>query len=175
MQLRATHELEVHAPGVFPGVCVDVIDLGIQPKQVPGGQTRLVPMVRLVFETVAGDQRQTLSRTFTCSLHPKANLTKFLSAWRGRPIQPGEQIDLGKLFGLPCTVVVAQFPKEDGSGVYARIESVSRGMTPVTPNGTYDPVAERDRMRIWYARNGGNPANVVGHTHAAPTSNPRTN
>jgi hypothetical protein len=169
MQLRATNEFEPHPPGVFPAVCVDVINLGIQPKRAPDGSTRMTPLMRLVFETVVGDTRGQLSRTFTASLHPKANLTKFLSHWRGRPIFPGEDIDLNKLVGLPCTVVVAQEQKEDKSGMYARIENVSRAGTPVAPSGTYDPAVLRDRMRDYYSRSGGNPQNITGPSNSVPT------
>ena len=52
----------------------------------------------------------TVSRTFTVSLHEKANLRKFLSAWRGRDFttEEAKAFDVSKLLGAYCMVNVTE-------------------------------------------------------------------
>ena len=83
-----------HPEGIFPAVCVDVIDLG-PVTSTWEGQTKTANKLRIVFETeeVGNDhKRMTVSKSFTASLHPKAKLTEFLGKWRGKPVADGESI-----------------------------------------------------------------------------------
>ena len=80
-----------HPEGIFPAVCVDVIDLG-PVTSTWEGQTKTANKLRIVFETeeVGNDhKRMTVSKSFTASLHPKAKLTEFLGKWRGKPVADG--------------------------------------------------------------------------------------
>ncbi|HEY5912881.1 MAG TPA: hypothetical protein VJA21_20000 [Verrucomicrobiae bacterium] len=149
MILQATKdEYTLHPEGVHPAVCVDVIDLGLMTSDYLG-RKRLVPKVRLVFET---EQRGTdgncltLARTFTASLHQKARLAEFLGKWRGRPVAPGDSIDMNKLLGACCTLVIGHQARLNGPGTYASIDAISKPTKKVTPSGVYSPAEARRRI-----------------------------
>ena len=137
----------LHPEGVHAAVCVDVIDLGLVETEFQG-RKRSVQKVRLVFETEqkAPDGRTlALSRTFTASLNAKARLAEFLGKWRGRPVLPGESIDLKKLLGASCTLVVSHQTRTDGS-VCASIDAVSKPTKKLTASGSYDPAEARRKL-----------------------------
>ncbi len=151
LQSKIGGDFKPHAEGIYPAVCVDVIDLGLMETEFQG-QKRLVNKVRLVFETgQKNDVNCTLSKTFTASLHPKAKLAEFLGKWRGRPIVPGETIDLGKLIGACCTLVISHQQNLVGR-TYASIDAVSKPTKSVAPSGQYDPALARQRVAEWKAR-----------------------
>ncbi len=109
MLLQCKESTKPHPEGIHPAVCVDVIDMGLLETEFQG-QRRLVPKVRIVFETEQKTDEganYTLSKTVTASLHPKARLAELLGKWRGRPIVPGETIDLSRLLGASATLVVS--------------------------------------------------------------------
>src|SRR3954453_19755936 len=109
LQSKVSTEFKPHPEGIHPAVCVDVIDLGLVENEFQG-EKRMVHKVRLVFESEqkTDDGRNcTITKNFTASLHPKAKLAGFLGKWRGRPVVPGETIDLGKLIGASCTLVIS--------------------------------------------------------------------
>jgi hypothetical protein len=137
-----------HPEGVHPAVCLDVIDLGMQTLSFQG-ESRVVPRIRLVFEseaTTPDGKRCSISRSFTASLHQKSKLSEFISKWRGRAVQPGEKIDLDRMIGACCTLVVGHRSAADGSP-YACIDAISKPTRKVTPSGTYDPKAARERIK----------------------------
>jgi len=141
MLLQCTEAKRLHPAGIFLAVCVDVIPLGLR-VVIYNGKERLAYQVRLVLETqVPGSPPQYLARTFTASLSVSARLNEFLSQWRGRPIVPGDSIDLEKLIGVPATLVVSHQPRRDGNGTFASIDAVSRATKHVIPSGTYDRAA----------------------------------
>jgi len=130
-----------------------VIDLGMMETEFQG-QKRLVNKVRLVFETEQKNEEGkncTLSKTFTASLNSKAKLAEFLGKWRGRPIVPGETIDLGKLLGACCTLVIPHQQNLVGR-TYASIDAVSKPTKAVVASGGYDPVLARQRIEEWKAK-----------------------
>lgn len=148
-------EFVPHPEGVWTGVCVDVIDLGKREQEYQG-KKRVVECVRLVFETEAlmEDGRPFLiSRMFTASLHQKSRLGEFLTKWRGRPILPGEAVDLEKLINVSATLVVSQSEGHDGT-VYAGIDAVSKPTKRIAPSGSYDREAARQRREEKRARGG---------------------
>lgn len=153
MVLQCKETTKPHAEGIFPAVCVDVIDLGLVESEFQG-QKRLVSKVRVVFETQERNddgKNCTLSKTFTASLHPKAKLAEFLGKWRGRPVVPGESIDLAKLIGAGCTLVISHQQNMVGR-TYASIDAVSKPTKRVAPSGHYDPALARQRIAEWKAR-----------------------
>jgi hypothetical protein len=114
--------------------------------------------VKLTFETEAktdDGKNCTVSKSFTASLHPKAKLSEFIGKWRGRPVVPGESVDLGKLIGACCTLVISH-QKSMAGKTYASIDAVSKPTRKVTPSGTYDPAAARQRYADWKAKQVGN-------------------
>jgi hypothetical protein len=153
LQSKVSADFKPHAEGIYPAVCVDVIDLGLMETEFQG-QKRLVNKVRLVFETEQKNEEGkncTLSKTFTASLNSKAKLAEFLGKWRGRPVVPGETIDLGKLLGACCTLVISHQQNLVGR-TYASIDAVSKPTKKLAASGGYDPVLARQRIAEWKAR-----------------------
>ena len=146
-------DFKPHPEGIHPAVCLDVVDLGPVETDFQG-QKRIVNKVKLVFEseqTTDDGKRCSVSKNFTASLHPKAKLADFLGKWRGRPVMPGETIDLNKLIGASCTLVISHQQNLSGK-TYASIDAVSKPTKKVAPSGTYDPAATRQRYAEWCLR-----------------------
>ena len=143
MQLKVPQTdstLSPHPEGIFPAVCVDVIDMGMVSVDYKG-EIKLVHKVRLVFETEQVKQdgtRFVVARMFTASLHPKGRLAQTLEKWRGRPFQPDEVLDLNRLIGVGCTLVVSHVVRADGA-VFASIDAISKLTKNLAPSGNYDP------------------------------------
>jgi hypothetical protein len=153
LQSKIGGDFKPHAEGIYPAVCVDVIDLGLLETEFQG-QRRLAHKVRLVFETEQKNEdgkNCTLAKSFTANLNSKAKLAEFLGKWRGRPIVPGETIDLGKLLGACCTLVISHQQNMVGR-TYASIDAVSKPTKRLTASGGYDPVLARQRIEEWKAR-----------------------
>jgi hypothetical protein len=152
MQLtQRTSNYVPHPEGVYPAVCVDVMDLG--PTQVEfQGRVRMVNKVRVVFETeqVGQDGRHlTTSKTFTASVHPKAALAEFIAQWRGRPVVPGETIDLDKMVGASCTLVIGHQVSPTDGQTFASITAAAKPTKQLKASGDYKPAEARQR---WEAR-----------------------
>lgn len=143
---------EPHPEGIHPAVCVGCMDLGLVEEDYQGERS-VKQKLKLTFEseaTTKDGKRCTVSKKFTTSLHPKAKLTGFLGKWRGRPVVPGEQIDLRKLIGACCTLVISRQQSMAGR-TYASIDAVSKPTRKVAPSGQYDPVAAQQRYNDWQA------------------------
>jgi len=156
LQCKDTGDFKPHPEGIHPAVCVDVMDLGLVETEFQG-QRSLKPKVKLAFESEAKTEDGKpcmVSKNFTASLHPKAKLAAFLGKWRGRPVVPGESIDLQKLVGASCTLVISH-QKNLAGKTYASIDAVSKPTRKVTPSGTYDPAAARQRYADWKAKQAG--------------------
>src|SRR5690349_13996080 len=155
LESKAGGDFRPHVEGIHPAVCVDVIDLGLVETEFQG-QKRLVNKVRLLFETEQKNEEGKnciVSKNFTASLHPKAKLADFLGKWRGRPVVPGESIDLAKLIGANCTLVVSHQQNMVGR-TYASIDAVSKPTKRLVASGGYDPALARQRIAEWKAKEG---------------------
>lgn len=153
LECKETKDFKPHPEGIHPAVCVDCIDLGMMRTEYQG-QERMVHKLKLVFESMElleDGTRCTVSKSFTASLHSKARLAEFLGRWRGRPVVTGESIDLGKLIGESCTLVISHQQNVAGR-TYASIDAVSKPTRKLTPSGHYDPAVARQRMEEWKAR-----------------------
>lgn len=153
LQCKDSGDFKPHPEGIHPAVCVDVMDLGLVETEFQG-QKRMVNKVKLVFESeqkTEDGKPCTVSKNFTASLHPKAKLAEFLGKWRGRPIVPPETVDLAKLLGASCTLVISHQQNMTGK-TYASIDAVSKPTKKVTASGTYDPAAARQRYAEWKAK-----------------------
>src|ERR1700690_960832 len=153
LQCKDSGDFKPHPEGIYPAACVDVMDLGLVETDFQG-QKRMTPKVKLVFESeqkTEDGKNCSVSKNFTASLHPKAKLAEFLGKWRGRPVVPGETIDLAKLLGASCTLVISHQQNMVGK-TYASIDAVSKPTKKVVPSGTYDPAAARQRYAEWKAK-----------------------
>jgi hypothetical protein len=149
-------DFKPHPEGIHPAVCVDVMDLGLVETDFQG-QKKMVNKVKVTFESEAqtdDGKRCSVSKNFTASLHPKAKLAEFLGKWRGRPVMPGESIDLQKLIGANCTLVISHQKNLSGK-TYASIDAVSKPTKKVAASGQYDPAAARQRYQDWKLKQGG--------------------
>jgi hypothetical protein len=149
-------DFKPHPEGIHPAVCLDVMDLGLVETEFQG-QRKMVNKVKITFESEAKTEdgkRCSVSKNFTASLHPKAKLAEFLGKWRGRPVAPGETIDLQKLIGACCTLVISHQKNLVGK-TYASIDAVSKPTRKVTPSGLYDPAVARQRYADWKAKQAG--------------------
>ena len=175
LQCKDSGDFKPHPEGIHPAVCVDVMDLGLVETEFQG-QKRMVNKVKLVFESEqkAEDGKNcTVTKNFTASLHPKAKLAEFLGKWRGRPLVPGETIDLAKLIGASCTLVISHQQNMTGK-TYASIDAVSKPTKKVAASGTYDPAAARQRFADWKAKQVAAPrANAPAHNAASQRTAPR--
>ncbi|MEI8290737.1 MAG: hypothetical protein WCH99_14820 [Verrucomicrobiota bacterium] len=163
-------DFKPHPEGIHPAVCVDVMDLGLVETDFQGVK-KMVNKVKITFESEAlseDGKRCTVFRSFSASLHPKSNLSTFLSKWRGRPVSPGESIELQKLIGACCTLVISH-QKNLAGKTYASIDAVSKPTKKVTPSGTYDPAAARQRYSEWKAKQGGGQRPEVGGQNGSAT------
>ena len=162
-------DFKPHPEGIHPAICVDIMDLGLVESDFQG-QKKMVNKVKLTFESEAktdDGKPCTVSKNFTASLHPKAKLADFLGKWRGRPVAPGESIDLQKLMGACCTLVISH-QKNLAGKTYASIDAVSKPTKKVTASGTYDPAAARQRYADWQAKQVGPSGRAPAATAAAP-------
>lgn len=170
LECKEGGDFKPHPEGIHPAVCVDLIDLGLVKTEFQGVE-RMVNKLKLVFETeekTDDGKNCTISKNFTASLHPKAKLAEFLGKWRGRPVVPGESIDLGKLIGACCTLVVSHQQNLVGR-TYANIDAISKPTKKLAPSGGYDGAAARKRITEWKARQGtGVPATAAAPRQAGP-------
>jgi hypothetical protein len=164
-------DFQPHPEGIHPAVCVDVMDLGLVETDFQG-QRKMVNKVKLAFESEAltdDGKRCSVSKNFTASLHPKAKLADFIGKWRGRPVLPGETIDLAKLLGASCTLVISHQQNLSGK-TYASIDAVSKPTRKVAPSGQYDPAAARQRYAEWKAKQATPRTNAPAPAAAAPVA-----
>ena len=149
-------EFTPHPEGIHSAVCVDVMDLGLQEMEFQG-KREMKQQLRLVFESemvAPNGVRCSVDKRFTASLHPKARLAQFIGNWRGRPVVENESIDLSKLVGNCCTLVISHKQNMVGR-TFACIDAVTKPTKRVVPSGVYDPVAARQRFVEWTAKQSG--------------------
>jgi hypothetical protein len=169
LQCKDGGDFKPHPEGIHPALCVDVIDLGLVKTEFQG-QERIVPKLKLVFESeqkTEDGRNCTVSKNFTASLHPKARLAEFIGKWRGRPVMPGESIDLSKLIGACCTLVVSHQQNLVGK-TYASIDAISKPTKKLTASGGYDPAAARQRIAEWKAKQAAQAAPAAAPRPAVP-------
>jgi hypothetical protein len=131
--------------GLHQAACVDVVDLGL--KDTPWGQK---PKIRLWWQIEARDEdgkRFAVAKDYTASLSTKANLTRDLESWRGRPFteQELEGFDVESCLGANCQVQVAHNLGKNGT-VWANVMAVvpiGKGMTKMRAED-FTRVKDRD-------------------------------
>ena len=145
LEYKAEADFQPCPSGDHKAVLVDVIKSDQEPSFY-GPKDH----VYLVFELEAEKDngfRWTLNYRATASMHPKANLNKFLAKWRGKAIEKGEKINMRSLIGKCCILEVEHTEGNDGR-TWANIDR-ARPLTKaqwIKPKGEYD--GERERQRI---------------------------
>lgn len=85
----------------------------------------------------------------TASIGPRANLTKFLEAWRGQKFSKEDRdkgFDCEKVVGACAQLLIVHNHKDDGT-IFADVQSImplARGMEKLKPSGTYKRWKDRD-------------------------------
>lgn len=131
--------------GLHHAVCVDVVDLGMQPS--PWGEK---PKVRLVWEIDLVNEkigkRFIASRQFGLSLSEKSHLRPFLEAWRSRKFTAEELtgFDLEVLVGVNCQLQIIHNIKDNST--YANVQAIvppPKGVPAIRPSEGYVRVKDR--------------------------------
>jgi hypothetical protein len=123
--------------GVHTARCYQIIDLGHQTVEWKG-EAKVVPKVRITWEicdeNMSDGRPFSISKEYTASIGPKANLRKDLEAWRNREFTDKElaNFSLENVLGAPCQL---QIGHSDRNGkTYANINSIM-----AVPKGTTLP------------------------------------
>jgi hypothetical protein len=157
LQAKASTPYVLHPEGIFAALCIDVMDLGAEEVEFQGVKS-MKDKLRITFETdtkMEDGKPYTISKKFTSSLASKSNLNAFLAKWRGKAIGVDETIDLTKLIGANCTLVISHAQSQDGQKTYSNIDAISKPTKKLTPSGCYDAAAARQRHEDWKAKQTG--------------------
>jgi hypothetical protein len=123
--------------GLHPAVCVDVVDLGEVDTDF-GRKWR----VRLAWQIADIDpstaERFSCVKTYTNSLHKRANLRSDLESWRGKKFSEVEAkcFDLDVLLGANCLLQVVHNTSEHTGDIYANVAIVlplPKGTAKIAP------------------------------------------
>jgi hypothetical protein len=89
------------------------------------GEMEHGPVYKLFFEITNDEEYEgkELSRLVSQKFNPKSNLFQTVQGLLGRPIRPGEEIDLDDLVGRPCILNVGHNVKERGT--FEQIDGVN--------------------------------------------------
>lgn len=135
--------------GLWPAVCVDVLDLGIQ--KTPWGEAHKIELRWILEEKDPKTGKPfLLLKRYTLSLHEKANLRRELETWRGRKFTPDELqgFDLEKLLGANCQLQVIHNIKDEGQ-VYANVQAIvppARGLLKLAVPTDYVRMCDRTKQ-----------------------------
>ncbi len=150
--------------GVWPAVCVDVIDLG--EKETPfkieqgprAGEPKIAHQIQVIFLVDAEDEdgnparrddggMHRLGKYFNLSLNEKSNLRKDLDRWRGIPFTD-EQLqdgwDVESIIGAQAQVNIIHVKDSKGE-TRARVESILARNRKAAALGIGDYAREMDR------------------------------
>ena len=110
-------------PGLHNAVCYGLVQLGTH--MTTGQYAKMTPLIMVMWEleerTTHG-QRYSQRARYTDSFHSKARLRQMLESWRGKKYVEGEEIDLEKLIGAPCTLNLIE--NTNNGKTYINVESV---------------------------------------------------
>jgi hypothetical protein len=131
---KGTSNFKQCPAGTHLAVCDQVVFLGLQPGF--GQDADPKPQIYIRFEIAAlrveyekdGKQLsgpQVIGRTYTASMHKKANLRIMLESWRGKTFteQEANEFDISKILGASAMIGVIQ--KESGGNIYSNIGTIS--------------------------------------------------
>jgi len=123
-------------PGLYVARCYSMIEIGTVEQDYLGERKNVhqvniiweLPTEKAIFNEANGEEPYVVSKTYTLSMHEKANLRKDLESWRGKGYTEAEtkRFDITKLIGQPCMLNIIHEPgKSDPSKMYVKIASVS--------------------------------------------------
>jgi hypothetical protein len=147
-----SNDYEPIAKGRHEAICVTVAGIGEQETSY-GVKNQVIvtwEIPSIVREWTKDGETQEgraqISRTFTCSLAPKASLRLLLESWRDREFTHEELqgFDISKLLGVPCILKIKHQTSADGTKIYANIADIepSENKEKTEPEAklvSYDP------------------------------------
>jgi len=137
--------------GLWPAVCVDVVDLGVVQPKNPQYKPQHRIQLRWVLDAeppLPTGQPHMAVRGFGLSLGEKSHLRPFLEAWRGKKFtdEELEGFDVERLLGVNCQVQILH-KKVEGK-TYGNVQTAvpaARGVSKMEVPKDYIRQAERDR------------------------------
>lgn len=139
--------------GIHKSTCCDVVDLGQQETEF-GAKHQCELHFELDkstagFVEATGNQFTVRTQRFNLpgpgqQLNEKSSLHKFLSAWRGKTLTPGDDIDLGKLVGVHAHLVLAMKVSQKTGSEYTAITTAS----PKNKNEVFQPLSGAYTRRV---------------------------
>ena len=138
--------------GIHKSTCCDVVDLGQQETEF-GTKHQCEIHFELDKATAGiveatGNQFTVRTQRFNLpepgqQLNEKSSLHKFLSAWRGKTLAPGENIELEKIVGVHAHLVLALKTSQKGTE-YTAITTAS----PKNKNEVFPPLSGAYTRRV---------------------------
>jgi hypothetical protein len=126
---------ELIPAGTYVSRCYSMIEIGTVREEYMGEpkssyKVRLsweLPTEKRVFKPENGEQPMTISKTYTLSMHEKANLRKDLESWRGKAFteEEAKAFDITVLLGKPCMLNIIHKPNKDGSKIREQIAGIT--------------------------------------------------
>lgn len=128
-------EFQSVKPGTYMARCYRMIEIGTIKEDFQGQEkmqqkvmiTWELPTEKAIFDEEKGEEPFAVSKTYTLSMHEKANLRKDLESWRGKGFteEEAKRFDLTALLGKPCLVSIIQQPSKLNPGrSYTVISSI---------------------------------------------------
>ena len=136
--------------GLHRAVCVDVVDLGMQPTK-EWGEKHMVQIRWFIEERdPKSDKPFLVMSRYTLSLGKKARLRQNLEAWRGKKFTEEELagFDLENLIGVNCQLQIVHNVKEDTT--YANVQVIvpaPKGVPPLPIPSDYVRVCDRPEQQ----------------------------
>jgi hypothetical protein len=139
--------------GIHKATCCDVVDLGNQETEFgTKHQCEIhfeLDKATAGFVEATGHQFTVRTQRFNLpepgqQLNEKSSLHKFLSAWRGKTLTPGDNIELGKLVGVHAHLVMAMKVSQKTGSEYTAITTAS----PKNKNEVFPPLSGAYTRRV---------------------------
>ena len=113
MSLTVSSNHEDPSVGQHAAVCVQLIDVGVQPSEKYNPSAKLIIGWEITDEPKRDGTPFIVYKWIGASLGKSAKLTEFLTAWRGKPFTNDElkAFNLTKLLGQQCTLNLIQNEK----------------------------------------------------------------
>ncbi len=125
---------ELIPAGTYEARCYQMIHIGTVEEEIMGTKKSLnkvrigweLPNELKVFREENGEQPLVIGKTFTLSLHEKANLRKMLESWRSKGFteEEAKAFDITKLLGVPCLLNIIHKVSKSGK-TFEEISSIS--------------------------------------------------
>ncbi len=132
---KKSEQRELIPAGTYVARCYSMIEIGTikdeyQGKPRTSYKVRLaweLPTEKRVFREERGEEPMMISKTYTLSMHEKANLRKDLESWRGKAFSEAEAaaFDITALLGKPCMLNIIHHTGKESGKVRERIAGIT--------------------------------------------------